>query len=70
MGNPPRPPDSGRDLGILAKDRGDFALAETRLAEALRLRDEHGFDLAAAVSVVGLAAVAYARGDYAPRHRS
>ena len=45
-------------------DRGDFALAETRLAEALRLRDAHGFDLAAAVSVVGLAAVAYARGDY------
>jgi tetratricopeptide (TPR) repeat protein len=52
------------NLGILAKDRGDFALAETRLAEALRLRDAHGFDLAAAVSVVGLAAVAYARGDY------
>jgi tetratricopeptide (TPR) repeat protein len=51
-------------LGLLAKDRGDFALAETRLAEALRLRDAHGFDLAAAVSVVGLAAVAYARGDY------
>jgi predicted ATPase/transcriptional regulator with XRE-family HTH domain len=52
------------NLGILARDRGDFALAETRLAEALRLRDAHGFDLAAAVSVVGLAAVAYARGDY------
>ena len=52
------------NLGILAKDRGDFALAETRLAEALVLRDAHGFDLAAAVSVVGLAAVAYARGDY------
>jgi tetratricopeptide (TPR) repeat protein len=52
------------NLGMLAKDRGDFGLAETRLAEALRLRDAHGFDLAAAVSVEGLAAVAYARGDY------
>ena len=51
-------------LGMVALRRGDCALAETRLAEALRLRDAHGFDLAAAVSVVGLAAVAYARGDY------
>ena len=52
------------NLGMVALRRGDCALAETRLAEALRLRDAHGFDLAAAVSVEGLAAVAYARGDY------
>ena len=52
------------NLGLAALGRGDFDLAETRLAEALRLRDAHGFDLAAAVSVEGLAAVAYARGDY------
>ena len=52
------------NLGMVALRRGDCALAETRLAEALRLRDTHGFDLAAAVSVEGLAAVAYARGDY------
>jgi predicted ATPase len=52
------------NLGMVALRRGDFELAETRLAEALRLRDAHGFDLAAAVSVVGLAAVAYARGNY------
>jgi tetratricopeptide (TPR) repeat protein len=51
------------NLGLAALGRGDFDLAETRLAEALRLRDAHGFDLAAAVSMVGLAAVAYARGD-------
>jgi predicted ATPase/transcriptional regulator with XRE-family HTH domain len=52
------------NLGMAALRRGNFALAETRLEEALRLRDAHGFDLAAAVSVEGLAAVAYARGDY------
>jgi predicted ATPase/transcriptional regulator with XRE-family HTH domain len=52
------------NLGMVALRRGDYALAETRLAEALRLRDAHGFDLAAAVSVVGLAAVAYAQGNY------
>jgi tetratricopeptide (TPR) repeat protein len=52
------------NLGMVALGQGDVALAEDRLAEALRLRDAHGFDLAAAVSVVGLAAVAYARGDY------
>jgi predicted ATPase/transcriptional regulator with XRE-family HTH domain len=52
------------NLGMAALRRGDCALAETRLADALRLRDAHGFDLAAAVSVEGLAAVAYARGDY------
>jgi predicted ATPase/transcriptional regulator with XRE-family HTH domain len=52
------------NLGMAALGRGDTALAETRLAEALRLRDAHGLDLAAAVSLVGLAAVAYARGDY------
>ena len=52
------------NLGMVALHRGDYPLAETQLAEALRLRDAHGFDLAAAVSVVGLAAVAYARGDY------
>jgi predicted ATPase/transcriptional regulator with XRE-family HTH domain len=52
------------NLGLAALGRGDCALAEARLAEALRLRDAHGFDLAAAVSVEGLAAVAYARGDY------
>jgi DNA-binding CsgD family transcriptional regulator/Tfp pilus assembly protein PilF len=52
------------NLGLASLGRGDFDLAETRLAEALRLRDAHGFDLAAAVSVEGLAAVAYARGDF------
>jgi tetratricopeptide (TPR) repeat protein len=52
------------NLGMAALGRGDWALAETRLTDALRLRDAHGFDLAAAVSVEGLAAVAYARGDY------
>jgi predicted ATPase/transcriptional regulator with XRE-family HTH domain len=52
------------NLGMAALGRGDYVLAETRLAEALRLRDAHGFDLAAAVAVEGLAAVAYARGDY------
>ena len=52
------------NLGMVALRQGDWALAETRLAEALRLRDAHGFDLAAAVSVEGLAEVAYARGDY------
>jgi predicted ATPase len=52
------------NLGMAALGQGDFLLAETQLAEALRLRDAHGFDLAAAVSVEGLAAVAYARGDY------
>jgi predicted ATPase/transcriptional regulator with XRE-family HTH domain len=52
------------NLGMAALGRGDALLAEARLTEALRLRDAHGFDLAAAVSVEGLADVAYARGDY------
>jgi non-specific serine/threonine protein kinase len=52
------------NLGTAALGRGEFDLAETRLAEALQLRDAHGFDLAAALSVLDLAIVAYSRGDY------